>query len=505
MADARPNVLYIMTDQQRFDTIAALGNADIHTPHLDRLVARGIAFRNAYSSCPVCVPARYNIRTGCEMPRLGWWGNGRRSLVEGQPEEMEERCGPFLARRMGQLGYRTFGIGKFHSVHDDLGYEVFLRAEEMWGSFEGRRKDAYARFIMDEHPEFAHIEQLHGERTEMYYMPQANPLPPALNHEGWAAREAVRLVAEDNGRPFFGFVSFIGPHPPLAPPVPFNRMYDPDRMPKPVRGSIETDHMDEQIPWMNHLIWGDDVSDSRWQANRARYYGEITYIDQCIGRILDTVDARPDADNTLIVFFTDHGEMLGDHHAVQKESYFEQACHIPFLLSWPARLPAGGTNDELVSLTDLFGIATAAAGTPEPRDGIDVLAMLAGAARPREFYVGYYEEPGTDLFKAMVRCREWKYIFCANGGREQLFDLRADPNELENLADRRAEVTDELRTLLVSALSVPNADRALADGALKRFPYRERPRERIHQFDRSHGVTGFPEDPADLLADVTLW
>jgi len=134
----RPNILFLMTDQQRFDTIAALGNPHIYTPNLDRLVRRGVSFTKAYSSCPVCVPARYNIRTGREMPTLGVYKNGGEDLVEGQCEDMERRCGVFLGRRMGQLGYRTFGIGKFHSRHNDLGYETFLRAEELFGSPEGR-------------------------------------------------------------------------------------------------------------------------------------------------------------------------------------------------------------------------------------------------------------------------------------------------------------------------------------------------------------------------------
>ena len=118
------------------------------------------------------------------------------------------------------------------------------------------------------------------------------------------------------------------------------------------------------------------------RALKARYYGEITYIDACLGRILDAVDARPDADNTVICFFTDHGDHLGDHHAWQKESFFEQACHIPFLVSWPARLPAGVRHDGLVCLTDLFGIATTAAGEPELREGRDLLGMLAGSVAP---------------------------------------------------------------------------------------------------------------------------
>jgi len=489
-----------MTDQQRLDSIAALGNPLIHTPNFDRLVRRGITFMNAYSSCPVCVPARYNIRTGCEPPRMGVFRNdGQDRLVEGQPADMEERCGPFLARRMGQLGYRTFGIGKFHGFHPNLGFETFFRAEEMWGTKEARAADAFAQFIANQHPAFDYIEQLHGERTEMYYMPQTSPLPAEITYEAWAAKCAAAQVAADDGRPFFGFVSFIGPHPPFAPPIPFNRMYDPDRMPNPVVGDIGTDLMDEQIVWMNYAIWGDDIEAARARSLRARYSGEVTYIDQCLGRILDAVERRADADSTVICFFTDHGDMLGDHHAWQKECYFEASCHIPFLVSWPARLPADERRHELVALTDLFGIATTAAGAPELRDGANLIGMVEGRCAPREAYVGIYEIPGTPLFKCMVRCREWKYIFMANGGREQLFDLDEDPSELRNRVAEAPQVAQELRGIAIGHLSVPNADRALEDGRLRAFGYQARPLTRIYQMEGSRGAYGFPQRPEDVL------
>ncbi|MHB9107575.1 MAG: sulfatase family protein [Armatimonadota bacterium] len=498
----QPNILFVMVDQQRFDTIAALGNPHVYTPNLDRLVRRGVAFTNAYSSCPVCVPARYVVRTGCEPPATGSFSNG---AFSGPPaEEMEERCGPFLARRMGQLGYRTFGIGKFHARHQDLGYEVFLRAEEMWVTPEQRAADAYAGFIAREHPAFDYIEQLHGERTEMYYMPQTSPLPAEITYEAWTADRAVEQVAAADPRPWFGFLSFIGPHPPFAPPIPFNRLYDPDRMPNPVRGEPAVDHLDEQIPHMNYLIWGDDINDMQARALKARYYGEITYLDHCLGRLLDEVEGRADADNTLICFFSDHGDLLGDHHGWQKECYFDAACRIPFLVSWPARLPSDVRNDGLAALTDLFGIATSAAGPPELREGHDLLGMLAGRVGPRDHYVGMYEAPGSQDFKVMVRQGEWKYIYMANGGREQLFNLADDPHELRTRADDCPDTVRALRDLACEALQRPNADRALEGGRLKTFPFRDRPRTRINQMDRSRGVAGFPADPAEVLRGLAI-
>ncbi len=501
MDQRQPNILFLMTDQQRFDTIAALGNDGIYTPNFDRLVSRGLSFSRAYSTCPVCVPARYTIRTGRREPTTGIYANMRPDTVAGQAEGMEERCGPYLARTLRSRGYRSFGIGKFHTApwEEDLGYDVHLHSEELYGHPGQRRRDAYAAFIAREYPEYDFLEGLMGERTEMYYMPQMSATPAHAGVEAWAADRAVEQIQCSDARPFFGFTSFVGPHPPFAPPIPFNRMYDPDRMPNPVRGRRETDLMDEQLVWMNHAIWAEDINDSHARVLRARYYGEISYIDQCIGRILDAVEARDDADNTLICFFSDHGDHLGDHHAWQKESYFEASCHVPFLVSWPARLPKDERRNELVCLADLFGIAAAASGEPEPRDGMDVLGMVAGDAEPREALTGFYGVPGTARFKVMVRSGAWKYIYMANGGREQLFNLEDDPQELRQRLDDAPDVAGRLRAWALESLKQPNAERALDGGMLKVFPFEARPPRRIYQFDRSRGVKGFPENPADVL------
>lgn len=500
-ASQLPNILFVMTDQQRFDTIAALGNTGIYTPNLDRLVRRGLSFTRAYSTCPVCVASRYTIRTGRREPVTGIYANMRPDLVAGQPEAMEERCGPYLARTLRSRGYRTFGIGKFHASpwDEDLGYDVHLHSEELYGSPEHRSRDAYAAFIAREHPEYDFIECLMGERTEMYYMPQMSPTPAPVGVEAWAADRAVEQIRVPGTQPYFGFVSFVGPHPPLAPPIPFNRMYDPDRMPNPVRGTPDLDHLDEQIPWMNHAIWAEDINDSHARVLRARYYGEISYIDQCLGKILDAVEARGDAENTLICFFADHGDHLGDHNAWQKESYFEAACHIPFLVSWPARLPKNVRREDLVCLADLFAIATGASGVADTRDGMDVLGMVNGRVPPRDALTGFYGTPGTSLFKVMVRTGDWKYIYMANGGREQIFNVREDPHELTQRLETDPDVAAQMRDMTVAFLSRPNVDRALESGMLKRFSFEARPLIRIYQFDRSRGVTGFPENPAEVF------
>jgi arylsulfatase A-like enzyme len=490
-----------MTDQQRFDTIAALGNSHIYTPNLDRLVRRGISLSNAYATCPVCIPARYTIRTGCEPLTTRAFSNATPKPAAGQAAEMEARCGPYLGRTMSRLGYRTFGVGKFHTYpwNEDVGYETLWRCEETYHP-PAREGDDYGSWLTRDHPAFDFLEQPFGERTEMFYLPQRSPLPAELGAEWWTAERAVEEIAKCNdSRPFFGFISFVGPHPPLAPPIPFNRMYDPDRMPDIVLGTVEEDHLDEEIPFMRYAIWADAINPALARIVKARYYGEISYLDHCLGQILDAVEGRPNPGNVLVCFFSDHGDLLGDHHGWQKQNFFEAACRVPLLLSWPAALPAGAVRNELISLADLFGIATEAAGVCDAREGMNILKMLRGECAPREYLIGMVEPPGSNDFKLMVVTDEWKYIFLANGGREQLFNLRRDRNELSNCAGSALKVRKELNALAVQACRRPAAEEALDGEKLRVFAFRERPRQRIYQFDRSRGVTGFPERPEEAL------
>jgi choline-sulfatase len=276
-------------------------------------------------------------------------------------------------------------------------------------------------------------------------------------------------------------------------------MYNPDGMPDPIRGTLEEDHMDEEIPYMRHAIWADAINAPLARIVKARYYGEISYIDFCLGRILDSVEKSANWEDTLICFFSDHGDLLGDHHGWQKQNFFEASCRVPFLLTWPAVLPPGILRRELISLADLFGIATRAGGACELREGIDVLGVLQAESTPRQHLIGMTEPPGSEFFKVMVVRDKWKYIFMANGGREQLFDLERDPDELTNCAASAPRIRDDLFAIAVKTCRAPGATEALDGDKLRSFPFRERPRKRICQFDLSCGVRGFAEKPRQAL------
>ncbi|MCL2640898.1 MAG: sulfatase-like hydrolase/transferase [Phycisphaerales bacterium] len=214
----------------------------------------------------------------------------------------------------------------------------------------------------------------------------------------------------------------------------------------------------------------------------------------CIVSLGNSKISTPNLDRLVrrgVTFTTDHGDHMGDHHSWQKESWFEQSARIPFLVSWPARVAGGIQNHEMVSLTDLFAIASGAAGELAMRDGIDVLGMLAGTAAPREHLFTIYGEPGTLTFKFMVRKGDYKYIFFSNGGGRQLFNLRDDPNELKNLAAQQTDVVSELHALALFRTNRPGLLAALEAGDFKTFPRTPYPRKRINQMAHDLGVNDF--------------
>ena len=146
-------------------------------------------------------------------------------------------------------------------------------------------------------------------------------------------------------------------------------MYNPDRMPELVLGNIESDYLDEEIPYMRYAVWADAINQELAKIVKARYYGEITYLDHCLGRILDAIEARPNSENVLICFFSDHGDLLGDHHGWQKQNFFDAACRFPLLLSWPATLPAGrmpGVTSTIEGPAMVRSVATSSAEQTRP-------------------------------------------------------------------------------------------------------------------------------------------
>jgi len=311
---ARPNVLLFLTDQQRFDTIRALGNSHIQTPALDSLVQEGTSFTSAYDASPVCIASRCSLilsqwahqtgcTTNCPMPQE------RTSLME----------------MLHEGGYQTHGVGKMHfspDSHKMWGYESRDYSEE--GGW--REDDDYCRFVHESG--YDHVFALMGVRSEYYYIPQPSRLPARLHNSTWVADRSLEFLEDrDRGRPFFLWSSFIKPHPPFESPSPWHRLYKPIDMALPhLPAGYES-----LLTYWNRRQNRYKYRDQGWDLNfirtlRAAYYACISFVDYNAGRILQRLRETGEMDNTIIIWVSDHGEMLGDFGSFGKRSMFDAAA-----------------------------------------------------------------------------------------------------------------------------------------------------------------------------------
>ena len=433
---SRPNLLLITTDQQRADALGAAGNSCIRTPHLDWLCDTGLRFRRAYSESPVCVPARATMLTGhhyLNMPAgHGWFG---------QPT-----CPPGTPTLPGLLtaaGYQTRSIGKLHH-HPPRAHHGYEHIEIL--------EDYYR--AMARHP--SRPSPLGHGLGQNEMQPTISPVDEALSLTRWTVDRAVDfLETRDPTRPFFLHVGFSKPHPPLDPCLPYWLLYQNAAVPSPVYGDWSADPA--QIPpafmeptWL--LNGADRFTPELITEIRRAYYALVTQIDYNLGLLFSRLRELGRLKDTLIVFTSDHGEMLGDHHMGAKTTFLEASARVPLIVRPPdgGEHPRGTTSDRLACLADLLPTFLAAAGLPTPAcDGLDLLAQARGEAHARPRILGHCGE-----FYAVIEER-YKYLAHVRGG-ELLFDLAEDPLEQRELIRGgahepiRARMADLLRAELAS-------------------------------------------------------
>jgi len=475
----QPNILFVMTDQQRSDTIRALGNREIRTPVLDSLVQNGTAFTNCYTPSPVCVAARSATVTGVP-PHL----NGCTSNNE-SPLHLRS-----IMQVLGAAGYRTHGIGKMHfnpQVEAMWGFESRDISEEGARLNGGRRNDFHD--YLNENG-YGHVLEPQGMRSEMYYIPQPSQLPAEHHHSTWVADRAIDflqgrdrqrpdgsvsagLCPRDPKRPFFLWASFIKPHPPFESPVPWNKLYRAADMLPPQRPA----GFEQLLSYWNHHQNRYKYRDKGYDEMLARtikamYYACISFIDFNLGRILQALG--DEIDNTLILYTADHGEMLGDYGSFGKRTMLNPAARIPLLIREPKGANSGRRVDRPVSLLDVFPTFSAAAGLdiakPSP-EGANLLELAAGASE-REYVYSQVGEGNVGLY--MIASRDLKYIYSAADNREWLFDLRIDPQETKNWAGN-SRYDGQLRAMragLIGRFERDGYDMAVQDGAWREY---ERP------------------------------
>ena len=425
----RPNILWICTDQQRYDTILALGNEHISTPNIDRLVAEGTAFNHAFCQSPICTPSRASFLTGMYPSSVHGCSNGNDYWAEAAPlvtkllaDEADYDCGLagklHLAGAHGRVEPRSNdGYRVFHWSHD---------SRDQWP--EGH---AYADWIRKEGHVLAELRE------------DTASLPPELHQTTWCADRAIDFMREKREYPWLMSVNIFDPHLPFDPPREYLERYDPAMLPDPL--------WSDKDPLAHEMLGPVDGATSidldQAKEVLAAYYAMIELIDDNVGRMLQALEQSGQREDTLVIFTSDHGELAGDHQLVGKGCrFYESLVRVPLICSWPGQVREGVICDALVELVDIAPTLLELAGVPVPErmQGRSLWPLLTGAtAEHRDFVRSEYyralnpDAPGREhlqgTYATMIRDRRYKLVAYHDRDIGELFDLEIDPGEFDNL------------------------------------------------------------------------
>jgi arylsulfatase A-like enzyme len=397
---ARPNVLILLSDDQRADTIAALGNPRISTPNLDRLVRSGTVLTRAYCmgsmQGAVCVPSRAMLVSGRSLFRV-------KENLAGQATWPEA----FAAS-----GYTTFATGKWHNQAGSL-LRSFQRGQAL---FLGGMGDPYTLPLQDITPEHT-----------------LTPKRPSGAHsvEKFADAAVAFLRSQTGTAPFLCYVAFNAPHDPRMAPASYHRRYADDPPPLPTNFLPEHPFDNGELDIRDETLAPRPRTPEVVRRHLADYYASITFLDAQVGRILDALDASGQASNTLVVFTSDHGLAIGSHGLFGKQNLYDHSTRAPMILRGPG-IPRDRRLDAMCYLLDIFPTLGELAGVPAPSgsEGLSLAPVLRGERRSvRDAIFTAYGK-----VQRAVRDERWKLIAYPAIGRIQLFDLEADPAELHDLA-----------------------------------------------------------------------
>lgn len=467
------NILLITSDQQHWFTLGCL-NPEIDTPNLDRLAAQGVLYNRAYCPNPTCTPTRASMITGRYPSQHGAWALGTKLPESEHTIGMDFRA---AGRRSALIGKAHFQQLLNHPRYPSLESNPLQSDLDFWREFNGP-------FYGFEHVELArnHTNEFHAGqhygiwmeaqgftewRDHFMDLERTKPkqqhrwtLPEEYHYNRWIAERTNAMMAEyaERGDRFLLWASFLDPHPPYLVPEPWDTMYDPADLtiPERVPGEHENnpphfkltqqeapDYSDWQEPEGQgmHGFTSHVIDPELHRKNIAVYYGMVSMMDKYIGRILDKLDALGLADDTVVVFTTDHGHFMGQHGLIAKGAFhYEDMIRVPFIVRDPdSTLPGGTRSDALQSLVDLAPTMLSAAGLPIPRSmtGVDQRPVWLGEAESARDHVivENHHQPTTIHVKTYVNDR-YKLTVYYNRAYGELFDLDADPRELNNLWDR---------------------------------------------------------------------
>lgn len=417
------NLLFILSDEHQRDMTGAYGSRIARTPHLDRLAARGVRFTNAYTPCPICVPARGALATGRWVFQARHWDNAA-------PYHGEI---PSWHHRLRDAGHEVVSIGKLHfrASADDNGFseEILpLHVLDGIGDLIGMLREPPP--VRGSMPALA----ASAGPGHSHYNDYDRAIADAACR--WIQGAAQRRA----DRPWALFVSFVRPHFPLTPPPEFFALFPPDEMPMPRLYDQAGRPRHPAVVALRRIMSYDDHFADAAAVRRAiaAYYGLVSFLDDNIGKVLGALDRAGLAARTRVIYTTDHGDNVGARGLWGKSVMYEESTAIPLLLAGPG-VPQGAAVDTPVSLIDCYRTSMEAVGCPVPEADEALpsrsLFRIAGGERPARTVLSEYHAAGSITGSFMIRHGRWKYVHHV-GFRPELFDLAADPGETQDLAEQ---------------------------------------------------------------------
>ncbi len=447
----RPNILRICTDQQRYDTISALGNSYIHTPNLDRLVHEGVAFNRTYCQNAICSPSRGSFMTG-RYPRT------TRSSINGNDVFSKDET--LVTKLLADGDYTCGLIGKLHlSSHYrrmeervDDGYTYFEWSPQPCDDWEpglNRYMEWLKEKGVDWHKEY--VMPCEWPPRNGYKLPERiKGMAEEYHQTTWCMEKTMEFIENyDSDKPWCLSVNPFDPHPPFDPPDSYKERLNIEDMPLPLWQEGELDnkpfaHKDCYLNGSQKGMVRDTVgmTDAEKQECTRDYYAEIELMDHQIGRVLDFLDEKDLRKDTVIIFMSDHGEMLGDHGIYWKGGYFyEGLIHIPLIISWKGHFLEDVVSNALVELVDVAPTLLELAGLPVPEyiQGKSLMGILTGEidkdTHRDKVYTEFYFSTVLMHYIYATMMFDGRYKIAVHHGEEigELYDLQEDPNEFHNL------------------------------------------------------------------------
>ena len=433
---SRPNVCFIISDQHRWDVTGYSGNPHAHTPNLDRLARESVNFSNMYCQYPVCVPSRQSLITGRYPHGHGTFVNNT-NFPAGQET---------IVKQLRRHGYYTAMIGKSHFNDSDFEHVDAMRDKKLPGLRRG--KSRFPGKLRDYNPDML---STNGE--EEYHL------------EETVVRHFEELLRKGLRKPFFTWISLKDPHPPLVPPREHMQAFSSKAL--PIYESLPKEKLaalTECYRERHAAMRIGGLSSADILGMTRAYYASVAYMDSCVGRVLDLLRKHRLEDDTIVVYTSDHGEMLNQHGLFAKQTFYEGAAHIPCLLRTPGSARAGKPVARITQHIDLIATLFDLVGVPTPSyvQGRSMTPLLANPDDRSWEDVAYcemraVEGPSRNLgrtqIRRMTRTEQYKYCFHPDG-KHELYDVREDPGEARNLVDdaKYAKVAGELRGQMLSVL-----------------------------------------------------